>query len=150
MAKVKLILDKRRANKDNLYPIRIYIYHRSQIYIPTGLSAALHEWNASAGLLAGGDPAVRAKNARLRDVLNKCEMMLLNLSVNGELEKMTTKMLMHHIQQGLNVATRGRALLVDYLEKAKHGKADRTKKLFTWAQQRVEAFDAKVCVADID
>ena len=150
MAKVKLILDKRRANRDNMYPIRLYVYHRSQIYISTGLCAALHEWNAEAGLFAGGDPTVRAKNARLRDVLNKCEMMLLNLSVNGELEKMTAKMLTHHIQQGLNVVTRGRALLVEYLEKAKNGKAERTKRLFTWTQQRVEAFDAKVCVADID
>ena len=150
MAKIKLILDKRRPNRDNLYPIRIYIYHRQQIYIPTGLYAALHEWNNDAALLFGTDPSTRAKNARLRDMLNKCEMALLNLSVNDELEKMTAKMLTLHIQQGMNLSPRSRALLIDYLEKAKNGKADRTKRLFTWAQQRVEAFDAKVCVADVE
>lgn len=150
MAKVKLFLDKRRANRDNSYPIRLYIYHRSQIYLSTGVNAALHEWSAEAGCLLRSDPSARATNARLRDLLNRAEMLLLNLSVSGELAKMTDKMLAQRVQQELHMTKHSRASLIDYLEKAKNGKAERTKRLFTWAQQRVEAFDAKVNVSDVD
>lgn len=150
MAKIKIILDKRRANRDGSYPVRLYIYHREQIRMATDMSAKLEEWSSEAGCFAATDPAARAKNARLRDLLNRCELIVLNLSVSGELDKMTAKMLQAHIQQELNMRTRSKASLIDYLEKAKVGKAERTVRLFTWAQQRVEAFDAKVNVTDVD
>ena len=74
---------------------------------------------------------------------------MLNLSVNGELEKMTAKMLAARIQQELNMSARGKILLTDYLERAKRGKAERTVRLFTWAQQRVADFDEYVTVTDV-
>ena len=149
MAKVKLVLDKRRQI-GGAYPIRIYIYHREQMYIPTGVNATPEEWDAAVGLLRPVNVSARAKNARLRDMLNKCETLLLRLTVSGELSKMTSKILRQQIDRELGVNKRVSASLIDYLEKAKRGKADRTQKLFTWAQQRVTDYDAKIQITDID
>lgn len=149
MAKIRLILDRRRADVDGLYPVRIYVYHRGQIYLSTDIKATLNEWSDAQGVL-GRDAASKSKNARLRDMLNRCDMLLLNLSVSGELPKMTDKALRSQLEKELGI-TRGTApLLHDYLEKAKRGKAERTQRLFTWAQQRVKDVDANARVADID
>ena len=149
MAKVKIILDKRRANVNNQYPIKIYIYHRGQIYISTQMTARAEAWNELRGEYIGTSIEVKAKNARLRDMLGKAETLLLTLSVNNELQRMTAKTLRNRLERELNIVHRG-ALLVDYLEKAKAGKAERTVRLFAWAQKRVEEHDAKVRVNDID
>ena len=149
MAKIKIILDKRRANRDNSFPVRLYIYHREQIRLALGMNATVDEWDAPASSFIPANPQARAKNARLRDIMNRCEMLMLNLSVNGELEKMTAKMLAARIQQELNMSARGKILLTDYLERAKRGKAERTVRLFTWAQQRVADFDEYVTVTDV-
>lgn len=149
MAKVKLVLDKRRQI-GGAYPIRIYVYHRDQMYIPTGVNATPEEWDTVTSLLRPANVSARAKNARLRDMLNKCETLLLRLTVSGELSKMTSKILRLQIDRELGVNKKVSVSLIDYLEKAKRGKAERTQKLFTWAQQRVNDYDAKVQVADID
>lgn len=149
MAKIKIILDKRRANSDNSFPIRLYLYHREQMRMALGMSATVEEWDEPSGLFLPNNSQARAKNARLRDIMNRCEMLMLNLSVNGELEKMTAKMFAARIQQELNMSVRGKILLTDYLERAKRGKAERTVRLFTWAQQRVADFDEMVTVNDV-
>lgn len=149
MAKIKIILDKRRANCDNSYPVRLYIYHREQMRIALGVNANVDEWDENLGLFRPTNPQARAKNARLRDIMNRCEMLMLNLSMNGELEKMTGKMFAARIQQELSMSARGKVRLIDYLEKAKAGKAERTVRLFTWAQQRVADFDEYVTVTDV-
>ena len=148
MAKIRIILDKRRAS-GNSFPVRLYIYHREQLRIPTGITAREEEWDEAAGLLIARDVTARAKNARLRDMLNRCETLLLNLSMSGELPKMTAKMLRQQVDKELGLERRGGASLLDYLEKAKTGKAERTQRLFAWAQQRVTAFDEKVKVGDV-
>lgn len=114
-----------------------------------GMSATVDEWDEPSGLFLPNNSQARAKNARLRDIMNRCEMLMLNLSVNGELEKMTAKMFAARIQQELNMSVRGKILLTDYLERAKRGKAERTVRLFTWAQQRVADFDEMVTVNDV-
>lgn len=149
MAKVKLVLDRRRQI-GGAYPVRIYVYHRDQMYIPTGVNATPEEWDTVTSLLRPVNVSARAKNARLRDMLNKCETLLLRLTVSGELSKMTSKILRQQIDRELGVSKKVSVSLIDYLEKAKRGKAERTQKLFTWAQQRVNDYDPKVQVADID
>lgn len=148
MAKIRIILDKRRAS-GNSFPVRLYIYHREQLRIPTGITAREEEWDEAAGLLIARDVTTRAKNARLRDMLNRCEALLLNLSMSGELPKMTAKMLRQQVDKELGLERRGGASLIDYLEKAKTGKAERTRRLFTWTQQRVTEFDEKIKVGDV-
>lgn len=148
MAKIRIILDKRRAS-GNSFPVRLYIYHREQLRIPTGITAREEEWDEAAGLLIARDVTARAKNARLRDMLNRCETLLLNLSMSGELPKMTAKMLRQQVDKELGLERRGGASLIDYLEKAKAGKAERTRRLFAWTQQRVTEFDEKIKVGDV-
>ena len=151
MAKIKIILDKRRALQGEKYPIKIYIYHRAQqMLLSTDITASLAEWDENAGLFLAKDAQSRAKNARLRDMMARCETLLLTLTLDNSLQKMTAKALRERVMTELCIQRRGGSMLLDYLEKAKEGKAERTRRLFTWAQQRVTSYDERVLVTDID
>jgi integrase len=153
MANIKLILDKRRMMRDNLYPVRLYIYHRGKEFrLSTGVNTSADSWDDRAGMIIGRDTTTKAKNARLRDMLNRCEALQLNLSISGELQKLTAKEFKQRVEHELCLQpVKHAATLYDYLEKAKTGKAERTVRLFTWAQARVEEFCGKdKGVADID
>lgn len=153
MANIKLILDKRRMMRDNIFPVRLYIYHRGKEFrLSTGVNTSADSWDSRAGMIIGRDTATKAKNARLRDMLNRCEALQLNLSISGELQKLTAKELKQRVEHELCLQpVKHAATLYDYLEKAKTGKAERTVRLFSWAQVRVEEFCGRnKGVADID
>lgn len=149
MAKVVIKLDKRKSNAQGASPVKLYVYHERQMYFSTGLTATPQEWDARASQFLAKDPAARSKNAKLRDMFNRCDMLLLQLSVDGELPRLTAKALRARIEQELGVRRATSALLIDYLAKAKTGKAERTQRLFEWTRQRVADYDGDIRVADI-
>lgn len=150
MANIRLFLDTRRACKGNLYPVKINIYHRSRFLLSTGVLCTADEWDGSRCLLKGKDPIQRTKNALLRDMLNKCEALHLNLSISGELAKLTAREFKQRIEEELAVKKTSSATLHDYLEKAKNGKAERTRRLFSWAQAKVDEFCGRKYITDVD
>lgn len=152
MANIRIILDTRRMCKDSTYPVKLYIHHRSQIMLSTGVTCALKDWDMARCDIRARTVAQKANNAVLRNLLNKGEALLMNLTISGELAKMTAKELKARLERELNFrSSRSAATLYHYLELAKKGKAERTVRLFKWAQDRVEEFCGRdKLVADID
>lgn len=152
MANVKIKLDKRTMRADKTYPLTITLHHRSTIRIATGMSALPEEWNAAAGVYIGSSPTVRANNARLLHMRSMADTLLLNLSINGELHRMTSGELRARIEKELNIRQeQGRgATVIDYLEKAKNGKSPRTRQLFYYTQKKVRELLGNRRMADVD
>ena len=152
MANIRIKLDLRKQKVDGTFPVVLTFYHRATLRITTGLAAAVDEWDAASGVFLGDSPTVRSNNARLRFILTTTEVLLLNLSVSGELAKMTSRELQERVLRELNIrqVRGGGALLDDYLEQAKAGKSPRTQELFYYTQKRLLDLVGKKRVADID
>lgn len=153
MANIRIILDTRRVCKDGSFPVKLYLHHRGQIIISTGVACALKDWDMALCAIRAKTVAQKANNAILRSMLNKGEALLLNLTVSGELAKMTAKELKARLEEELSIRRGGggAATLYHYLEVAKNGKAERTVRLFKWAQDRVTEFCGRdKLVEDID
>lgn len=153
MANIRIILDTRRVCKDGSFPVKLYLHHRGQIMISTGVTCALKDWDTALCAIRARSVAQKANNAVLRSMLNKGEALLLNLTVSGELAKMTAKELKARLEEELSIRRGGggAATLYHYLEVSKSGKAERTVRLFKWAQDRVTEFCGhNKLVEDID
>ena len=152
MANIRAILDTRRVCKDGSFPVKLYFHHKAQIMISTGISCPIKDWDMAQCVIRARTVTQKANNAVLRSMLNKCEALLLNLTVSGELAKMTAKELKARLEDELNIRRGGNtATLHHYLELAKNGKAERTVRLFKWAQDRVTEFcGPDKLVADVD
>lgn len=153
MANIRIILDTRRVCKDGSFPVKLYLHHRGQIMISTGVACALKDWDMALCAIRAKTVAQKANNAVLRSMLSKAEALLLNLTVSGELAKMTTKELKARLEEELSIRRGGggAATLYHYLELAKNGKAERTVRLFKWAQDRVTEFCGRdKLVEDVD
>lgn len=152
MANIRIILDTRRVCKDGTFPVKLYLHHRSQIMISTGVACALKDWDMALCAIRARSVAQKANNAVLRSMLSKAETLLLNLTVSGELAKMTAKELKVRLEEELSIRRGGGgATLYHYLEVAKNGKAERTVRLFKWAQDRVTEFCGRdKLVEDVD
>ena len=152
MANIRTKLDLRKQKADGSFPVVLTFYHRATVRLATGLSATVNEWDEAAGMFRGNSPAIRSNNARLRHILTTTEVLMLGLSVSGELEKMTSREVQERVMRELNMrqARGGGALLDDYLERAKAGKSERTQELFYYTQKRVQELAGKKRVADID
>ena len=150
MATIKLRIDKRRQKNDGTYPVIIYVSHRGKSErLPTGVSARETEWNSVDGLFFPTNNH-KGDNVKLRYMLSVAEACLFSIETSGELNVMTIAALKYKLMTELNMTSKSTAYLVGYLEKAKEGKAERTQALFTWAQTRVNEFDAQVKVSDIN
>ena len=154
MANIRIILDTRRVCKDGSFPVKLYLHHRGQIMISTGVACALKDWDMALCAIRAKTVAQKANNAVLRSMLSKGEALLLNLTVSGELAKMTAKELKARLEDELSIRRGGggaATTLYHYLEVAKNGKAERTVRLFKWAQDRVTEFCGRdKLVEDID
>lgn len=152
MANIRIKLDLRKQRGDGSYPIVITFYHRATIRLATGVAATPEEWDDAAGMLRGNTPVVRSNNARLRHYQSAAEVLLLNLSVNGELAKLTSREVQERVLRELNLkqSRGGGALLDDYLERAKAGKSEGTQELFHYTQKRLLELAGRKRVADID
>lgn len=150
MATAKIMLDTRRALNNGKYPVKLRIWHRSAILLSTDFEAAVEEWLATEGKYKEISATYKARNVHLRSLLNKIDTLLINLEISGRLGTTTDKDLRAMCEDELGRKKQAEALLVDYLEKAKEGKAPRTQRLFAWAQTKVNELSPKIRVTDID
>lgn len=150
MATVKIMLDTRRALNSGKYPVKLRIWHRSAILLSTDFEAAAEEWLPTEGKYKEISAIYKARNVHLRSLLNKIDTLLINLEIAGRLNVTTDKELRTMCEDELGRKKTAEVLLVDYLEKAKEGKALRTQRLFAWAQTKVNELSPKIRVTDID
>lgn len=95
MAYEKLILDKRRANKEGKYPVKIYIRHKGAILLSTSIYAP--EENFKGGLLSKREPDYKPKNIMLANLLTTAMTEVALLDSSGRLRMMTDKQLKDHL-----------------------------------------------------
>lgn len=152
MTNIRIKLDLRKQRGDGSYPVVITFYHRATIRLATGMAATPEEWDDAAGMLRGNTPVVRSNNARLRHYQSTAEVLLLNLSVSGELAKMTSREVQERVQRELNLrqSRGGGATLDDYLERTKKGLSARTQELIHYTQKRLLELVGRKRVVDID
>lgn len=152
MANIRIKLDLRKQKADGTYPVIISFFHRVTLRIATGLSASVDEWDEAAGMFLGNSPTVRSNNARLRHYLSTAEVLVLNLSVSGELAKMASREVQERVLRELNLkqSRGGGALLDDYLELSKRGVSERTQEIVSYTQKRLLELVGRKRVADID
>lgn len=153
MSNVKIKMDRRSVRADGSSPLVVSLTHnRKTIRVATRMYATDEEWDAASCTYVGFTPTVKSCNAKLRYLLSQAEMLLLNLEVSGELFRMSTAELRLRLEQELNITSApGRGVtLLDYLERAKKGKPERTQMLFYYTQRKVREFAGNKRVADID
>ena len=116
------------------------------------MHAREEEWDDAGGLFRGSSTTVRANNTRLRHMLSMAEALLLNLTVSGELARLSGRELRTRIERELNIRQeRGSGVtIIDYMERAKRGKAEMTQQLYHYSQKRIKEFAGNKRVTDID
>lgn len=148
MATVKVFLDTRRVLKDGTYPVKLRVWHRGAILLPTSLTAKVTEWGGAQ--YKETTATCKARNVHLRTMLNKIETLLLSLEQSGDIAGMSDKLLRSLCLEELGREKPTNALLLDYLNKAKEGRALRTRRLYEWVSRLVESYDSKARVTDVD
>lgn len=92
MITTKFYLDTRVSKKDGTFPIKINITQaRKVIYISTGFSTKTENWEDNQ--FTSSEPNYRAKNVRLRDMINKVEKIVFELEENGKANSIDSKKL---------------------------------------------------------
>lgn len=148
MATVKLFLDTRRPLKNNTYPIKLRVWHRSAILLSTSFNATPNEWTGTQ--YKETSAICKARNVHLRTMLNKIETLLISLEQSGSLYNITDRALRSLCLQELGRRGQSAVTLIEYLKKASDGRAESTKAIYRWIIALVESYDGKVQIADVD
>lgn len=148
MATVKLFLDTRRPLKNNTYPIKLRVWHRSAILLSTSFNATPNEWMGTQ--YKETSAICKARNVHLRTMLNKIETLLISLEQSGDIYNITDRALRSLCLQELGRRGQSAVTLIEYLKKASDGRAERTKAIYRWVIALVESYDGKVQIADVD
>lgn len=150
MAKTRVILDKRVKLRNGKYPIKIYIYHGAQFYMPLGLSALPEEWDIAAGKYRAKDSIKKAANVRISSILAKIDNILLNLEMRGDLQNMSANQLKTHLSSACGFGVQPKQTLSYYLVKGAIGKSLRTQRLFKWCDDKVREFTGDTLIKNIN
>lgn len=150
---VKINLDRRTRKVDGTCPIVMSLTHKgTTIRVSTRMYAAPEEWNTDASSYIGGSTSVKAGNAKLRYMQSQADMLLLNLEMSGELDRMTVAELKGRLaaELGLSSTPVAGKTLCDFLERAKDGRSENAQLRYEYTKRKVKEFDATRRVTDID
>lgn len=92
MAATFCLLDKRRPLQDGTYPVKINAGYGTNIYLSTGISVNLWEWDSYKGLIVDRKDAKRL-NATLEIRLLRTQARMLQLREDGRLQTSSTSYL---------------------------------------------------------
>lgn len=94
MASAKLVLDKRAPKKDGTFPVKIYVNHKGDFYLPTGIDIKVEFWI--------GDSEAPTENKRYNTVLiqmlTRMRSMIYQLRADGKLEAMSKDALKYYLK----------------------------------------------------
>lgn len=141
MITTKFYLDIRKGRKDGTYSIKINVTRKRKVlFVNTGFSSSKDKWNNDH--FTDKEPNYRAKNVRLRDMMNKVEKVIFELGESGRENSISENDLKKLIEDsvfGKNTNTYTFISCLDeFLEtKTKYG----TRKVYVETRKKVEAFD---------
>lgn len=97
----KLYLDTRTQKKDGTFPVKIYISNNRKVsFISTGFSSKIENWKNDH--FVDFEPNYRAKNVRLREIINKVEKTIFDIEEKGELLSINNYRLIEIIKKKLS------------------------------------------------
>lgn len=94
MATVKLFLDIRSAKKNDLFPIKLVVNHKSTSYVGMGISVKLDQWNGKEVIKS---PKAKFYNNELKSKLVRAENAIIALPPS-ELRQLTQQRLLHYLE----------------------------------------------------
>ncbi len=141
MATVKLYLDQRRVKKDGTCPVKLNVHHFGNIIVGTGIDVMPSLWTGNE--VAKGDNSYRQKNVALRSIVNRVELLLLNLETSGEIHHMTDQHLKKRIDATMTTRNGVQKVFSDYMEDFIRTK-DRasTKRIYALTKEWLQEYDA--------
>lgn len=114
MATVNFYLDVRRAKKDGTFPIKLNVYHNSQILIRTEFTATPDTW---LGTQYSKDAQnYKPKNVAIRSLKNKIDTLIILLDESGKLKRMSDKALKEQIEKVLKNNSATPKKFIDYID----------------------------------
>ena len=110
MITAKIYLDTRSQKKDGSFPVKVYISkNRKYSLVKTGLSSIIENWDNDK--FTTNEPNHRAKNVRLRDILNKVEKVIFDVEERGESYSITNDRLKDLIEKKISGKTGGMSFM---------------------------------------
>jgi len=141
MIRAKFYLDTRSEKKDGSYPIKINITrNRKTFFVNTGISSIKDHWEGNQ--CSNKEFNFRAKNVRLRDMMNKVEKVIFDLGEAGKESSTTDKQLKNLIESKLFGEDSSEMTFADYLEKFMATKIrEGTIKVYVNTLNKIREFD---------
>jgi tyrosine type site-specific recombinase len=110
MITAKIYLDTRSQKKDGSFPVKIYVSkNRKYFLVKTGLSSIIDNWDSDK--FTSNEPNHRAKNVRLRDILNKVEKVIFDVEERGESYSISNERLKDIIEKKISGKLEGISFL---------------------------------------
>ena len=125
MGKSTLRLDTRRPLKDGTYPVQVKVGYGTNLYLATGIYLAKADWDEGLQICTGKQS--RSINNILRTLLTSISNRILELRESGQWGVLTGAQLREMLtNMSLTSPTIGVPSLLDYIEKVKALKSDKT------------------------
>ena len=149
MGYVKLWLDTRRERKDGTFPIKLYVYYgNGKVLLSLPLSASAGNWDRNE--FCRKEAGFKAKNALLREYLNRAEDVLCQLERSGKLAGMPPAALKAALERAVLGKKAGGMDLWNVFDELPKGKSDGTAGLYAATKGKVGQFDAAATLDSID
>lgn len=125
MAKSTLRLDTRRPLNDGTYPVQVKVGYGTNLYLSTGIYLDKEDWDKGLQICTGRQS--RSINNILRTLLTSISNRILELRESGQWGVLTRAQLREMLtNMSLTSPTIGVPSLLDYIEKVKALKSDKT------------------------
>lgn len=139
MAKTSLRLDTRRALKDGTYPVQIIVGHGTDIYLKTGIYAAIGEWDTLTLQYTG--KSARRVNSALVSMVAMVSNRIMELKETGQWPKLTRGQIKEMLTNlELEKPTVDVPTIADVFKSMCEGRAERTKGITKSTALKIQAF----------
>lgn len=150
MITAKFYLDIRSQKKDKTFPIKINVTHnRKALLINTGFSVSKDNWKNNQ--ISSNEPNYRAKNVRLRDMMNKVEKVIFSLGESGQTNSINNTQLKRLIEEKLFGEEKTTMTFIDWLDKFLETKIKPgTRKVYIETRKKIEMLDPEATFETIN
>lgn len=115
MPTIRIVLDTRRAKKDNTFPVKIGVFNERDMLFNTGISSKKENWDNTNSLVTKADINYKTKNAAIQFKVNKIRLLFLSLE-REEVYSVSDKTLKSMIEEALSGKKSERKKLIQSIE----------------------------------
>lgn len=144
MATTRLYLDSRKVKRGEPAPLTISVTKNGvAAYIPLQVKILPSQWDAKTGKVKD-NPNKTVLNAYIQSIKQKVDTLLLQLTANGELHRLSAIEIRNIIKERLDPKENGNSLFLNRFKAyAKSRIKQRTRELYQATLKRIEQYDKK-------